>query len=336
MQAVQNTPQVVVPFGENTFVFKLEYRNNHGACHYARVFAYLLFIKEMLGIVKPGDVLLETTTGSGGRAAAAIAKALGYAIHVGIPAGGEKARERAIEAEGAILHLTPAERYVDGFPRFVKEFLGQNPDVLYLNHCMGDVYGQGVGVNRIAIHSIYSLVEEVLRDTPRVIDFVVTPLGNGTTTLPFIDGFTSANPEVRIIGVESVASGYAHCRKYAGAYKELLGVEPTDFPRHNMPGTTPRTAKFPMPALEAAIPLLHEVVLVGDERNALRYQEITGKELPNDVVRWDALEHLPVPEFGEFGRSGLAALAVAQRVAKGQVGKTFFVPVLDASHHYDA
>jgi cysteine synthase len=114
-------------FDPNQYLFKAEYLLPFGQSHYARIFLQLLLEKEQLEIIQPGDTLLETTSGSGGRAAAVIATSLGYKIHIGIPAGGEKARELAIINAGGILHFTPAPDYVAGFPAFVKQFLDEQP-----------------------------------------------------------------------------------------------------------------------------------------------------------------------------------------------------------------
>ncbi len=339
-KAVSNTPLLRADYNGNTFFFKCEYQNAYGNCHYARVFAYILYLKEMLGIISPGDILLETTSGSGGRAAAAVATAMGYTIHIGLPAGGEEAREDAIIKAGGVLHLTPAEDYVSGFPAFVSEFLEANKGVKYINHCMSNILGRGSDINHGAIQAIASIVEESVLQMKEMgferFDYVVHPLGNGTTTLAFCEWFKEICSETQVIGVESFASGFVFRKRYPGRYEESYGIEPTDFPRHNLPGTTPTTANFPMPALEASVHLLDEVEMVADEKITEQYAELTGSALPTEIARWDLIQDMNLEEFSEFGRSARAAIAVAQRIAEGQTGKTFFIPVMDASKHYDS
>lgn len=337
---VANTPLLKVEWQGNTYFFKCEYQNNYGNCHYARVFAYLLYLKEMLGIIKPGDVLLETTSGSGGRAAAAVATALGYTIHIGLPAGGEKAREQAIVKAGGILHLTPTEDYVSGFPKFVSDFLETNKGVKYINHCMSNILGRGSEINHGAIQAIASIVEESISQLNDYgfdhYDYVVHPLGNGTTTLAFCEWFKEVCTETKVIGVESFASGFVFRKKFPELYKEKYGIEPTDFPRHNLPGTTPTTANFGMPALDASVEHLDEIVMVADAKLTDIYKQITGSELPSEIIRWDNIQVMPLSEMGDFGRSAQVAIAVAQNIAKGVTGKTFFIPVMDAIWHYDS
>lgn len=323
-------------FEGNTYHFKLEYKLPYGECHYARIFAKLLYLKECLGIIKPGDTLLETTSGSGGRAAAAVATALGYQIKIAIPAGGEKKREEAIVKAGGELYLTPAEAYVNGFPEFIKDFLKENPGTKYINHVMGDISGRGAGINGVAIQAFRPFVEEVAVAGIEP-DVVICPLGNGTTTLPMTEGFKSLFRETRVIGFESVAAGNAHRKYYPGTYLQTFGVNPDLLSRHDLPGTSPSYTSFAMPALEAAVPLLDGVELVSSDRiDELFMNEIGFKpaDKSDRVVAWDTFDLKEISEFGRTGRAGFAVAASMARREKMQ-GKQFLIPVFDAAWHYD-
>lgn len=334
--SVKNSPITTMEFEGNTYHFKLDYMLPYGECHYARVFSKLIYLKECLGIIKPGDTLLETTSGSGGRAAAAVATALGYKIKIAVPAGGEKAREEAIVKAGGELYLTPAEAYVNGFPEFIKSLLAGHPDTKYINHVMGDISGRGSSINGAAIEAFKPFVEEVV-ESGIIPDVVICPLGNGTTTLPMVTGFKSLFRKVKVVGFESVMSAYCHRKKYPGKYERIFGITPDILPRHDMPGTTPASTVFPMPALEAAIPLLDAIGLVTSSLTNEKFFQTTGF-LPSAksdwVVKWDDY-HLP--NLSDFGRTGKAGFAVAATYARKEklIGKNFLIPVFDASWHYD-
>lgn len=336
LNAVKNSPVKTIEFEGNTYHFKLDYKLPYGECHYARVFAKLIYLKEYLGIIKPGDVLLETTSGSGGRAAAAVATALGYPIKIAVPAGGERAREIAIEKAGAELFLTPAEAYVNGFPAFIKRFLVEHRGTKYINHVMGDINGRGDCINETAIDAFRPFVKEVV-DAGVQPDVVICPLGNGTTTLPMVTGFKSLFPTVAVIGFESVAAGYAHRKFYPGKYERIFGINPDMFTRHDLPGSSPSYTTFPMPALDAAIPLLDGVGLVTSDHVDATFMKAVGFK-PTDksecVAKWDDFDH---EALTEFGRTGKAGFAVAVTVARKEetVGKHFLIPVFDAAWHYD-
>ena len=331
----KDSPIKSIKFEGNYYHFKLEYRLPYGECHYARIFTNLLYLKECLGIIKPGDVLLETTSGSGGRAAAAVATALGYKIKIAIPAGGEKARENSIIQAGGELHLTPAEDYVNGFPSFIQNILNQNPGTIYINHAMGDITGRGKGINQSSINAFRPFIHETLESGIRP-DIVVCPLGNGTTTLPLIE-FKSLFRKSRIIGFESVIAANSHRKLYPGKYEKIFGVDPKVFPRHDLPGTPPANTIFPMPALDYAVPKLDSVELVTSNYTDAIFHELTGfipTEKSSDVVYWD---RETFPDLEEFGRTGRAGFAVAIHLSKKHEMKDrhILIPVFDAAWHYD-
>lgn len=336
LAATANSPIETITFEGNTFSFKKEYLLPYGECHYSRVFPKLLYMKESLGIIKQGDVLLETTSGSGGRAAAAVATALGYRIIIGLPAGGERAREEAILRAGGELLLTPNEQYVNGFPEFIREYLEKNPEVVYLNHCMGDIKGRGRGVNYAAINAFRPFVDEVVEAGIQP-DFVMSPLGNGTTTLPLVGGFKGLFRKTKVYGVESVLAGYAHRRLWPGKYEKIFGITPEVFSRHDLPGSTPSHTDFCMPALEAAIPQLDGVALVTSNYADERFVQVAGNkptDLSDQVVKWDDLHHSILTDFGRTGRAAFAVgVAIARK--EGLRGKHFLIPVFDAIWHYD-
>ena len=334
--SVRSSPIKTIEYQDNTYHFKLDYKLPFGECHYARIFPKLLYLKECLGIIKPGDVLLETTSGSGGRAAAAAAKALGYEIIIGIPAGGEKSREDSIIRMGAKLLLTPKEAYVNGFPDFIKQFLKENPGTKYLSHVMGDIFGRGQGINGAALEAFRPFVEEVVVSGV-VPDFVLCPLGNGTTTLPMVEGFKSLFRKVKVYGFESVTSGYVHRMKHPGKYESVFGINPELFPRHDLPGTTPAKAVFPHPALNGTVSLLDGVGLVTSNHTDKLFVQATGFypcEKSDWVARWDTFS---LPDLAEFGRTGKAGFAMAVKLVEKQKlqGKHFLIPVFDAAWHYD-
>ncbi len=335
--SIKNSPIETIEFEGNTYHFKLDYKLPYGECHYARVFSKLVYLKECLGIITPGDTLLETTSGSGGRAAAAVATALGYKIKIAVPAGGEKAREEAIVRAGGELYLTPAEVYVNGFPEFIKKFLKDNPGTKYLNHVMGDIFGRGTAINGSAIDAFKPFIEEVV-EAGIVPDVVICPLGNGTTTLPMAAGFKSLFRKVKVVGFEAASSALAYRKKFPGKYESIFGIDPVTIPRHDLPGTTPASTIFPMPAFESAIEMLDKVGLVTSDFVNSNFMKTVGF-VPSDksdwVVKWDDFHHQVMSDFGRTGKAGFAVAATYARKEE-MTGKHFLIPVFDAAWHYDA
>ena len=335
--SVKNSPIKTIEFEGNTYHFKLDYLLPYGECHYSRVFAKLIYLKECLGIIKPGDVLLETTSGSGGRAAAAVATALGYKIKIAVPAGGERVREIAIEKAGGELFLTPADAYVNGFPEFIKKFLKENPGTKYLNHVMGDIRGRGDGINGAAIDAFKPFMDEVI-EAGIAPDVVICPLGNGTTTLPMVEGFKSLFRKIQVVGFEAVSSAYCYRKYYTDKYENIFGVNPNIIRRHNMPGTTYANPIFEFPALNAAIPKLDAIGVVTSNVINKEFMDATGF-IPTDKSNWVAnFDEVHHDAMLDFGRTGKAGFAVALKLVEKKClqGKHFLIPVFDASWHYDS
>jgi cysteine synthase len=336
---IGNTPLIELHdalSNNNRLFIKIECDNGIGFSHYDRVYLLLFKEKERLGLIRPGNAVFETTSGSAGVSFAAIGKRLGYECHVAIPAGGERARENAIMREGAKLHLTPAEPYVNGFKEFIRTFSKANPGYVFLNHSMGNILGRGPGVNETAIDSMTEIADEIFIQLEEFgemrPDWVLSAFGNGTNTLGIAKRAKSIEPRVSICAYEMVLSGVGYAQKYGPeAYQKLLDQTQRfgarDFARHTMPGTSYPGIDFP--AAREAISLVDKVLLVADADAEQEYQKVTGNALPEQVVK---------TRFGKnhkYGRSTEAGISVAQRLAKQERGRNFVVIGYDRRDRYD-
>ena len=318
-----------LPNGNRLFV-KQEFANGIGHSHYDRVYIKLFKEKERLGIIKPGGDVFETTSGTAGVSFAAIGRELGYKCHVAIPAGGEKAREKAIEDAGAKVYLTPEEEYVNGFRKFISDFSKTHPDYTFLNHSMGNILGKGAGINENAIESMQEIADEIRDDIQP--DVVLSALGNGTNTLGLAKRFQETQADTKVIAYEVLSSGVGYSEKYGeDAYKQLLDqsgkFSAKDFPRHSMPGTSFPGIDFA--AIHESIPLVEKVVLVADPKTEQQYKDLTGHELPQEVAK---------TQFGtdeQYGRSTEAGISVARALAQQEHGKKFVVIGYDTAERYD-
>ena len=236
-QRIGDTPlikyQGVVP-GENSIWIKRECDAPFGS-HYDRVYAALFKHYEEAGKIKPGDKILETTSGAAGVSFAGIGKLLGYECFVAIPSGGEKAREDAIKeqlADDSHIIYTPSEEYISGFPKFLKRFLAEHKDYFFLNHSMGlrskekpDEYSD----NKITLEAMAGIAKEVMKKID--IDYFLPAVGNGSSVL----GPGKALKEkslAKIIAFETVQSAAAYELKYPGKYKAEFGIKPGTLERH--------------------------------------------------------------------------------------------------------
>lgn len=301
----------------NKIWIKRECDNPFGS-HYDRIYLALFRHYEEGGRIKQGDKVLETTSGSAGVSFAGIGKFLGYDCTVAIPAGGEKARVRAIEEQGAEIIFTDEKRYIAGFPEFIKSFLPEYPEYFFLNHSIGK---NGTN-NEVTLGALEKIAKEI---THQEIDYFIPAVGNGSNVL----GIGRAFPRTtKVIAFETVQSAVLYDLKFPGKYEKEFGIMPGTLPRHNLPGTSYQGIDFPH--IRNAILIVDDVILVSDASLDEAYFSLTGNHETEQLPHWDSIQ-----QFSDVGRTTHAALAVALSVAEKGVGKNMLVIAYDKAERYD-
>lgn len=300
---------------KNRIFIKMEADNPFGS-HYDRVYAALFRHHEKKGDITPGQKVIETTSGSAGVSFAAIGKELGYECIVAMPGGGEVAREEAIKeylSSDDHLILTPARDYVAGFPQFITGYLLANRDAFFLNHSMG----RRGRCNEVTLDALGKIRTEFCRQVPGSVGYFVPAIGNGSSVLGPGRGLVT-----NTFGFETFQSAYTFEMMKPGLYEEIFGIKPGTLSRHQVPGTSFNGIDFPHIKRAVNYKVLKDVFLVGDEKMAAEYQELTGRDLREVIAKSSILNGVPVvfwdqedPHMEGFGRSTKAGLAAAKFIA---------------------
>lgn len=325
--------QGVVP-GENIIWIKRECDAPFGS-HYDRVYAALFKHYEEAGKIKPGDKILETTSGAAGVSFAGIGKLLGYECFVAIPSGGEKARENAIKeqlVDDSHIIYTPSEEYISGFPKFLKGFLAEHKDYFFLNHSMGprskekpDEYSD----NKITLDAMAGIADEVMKKVD--IDYFLPAVGNGSSVFGPGKAFKEKSL-AKIIAFETLQSAAAYELKYPGKYEADFGIKPGTLERHHLPGTSYQGINFPHIIHAVREGVIDDVVLVSDKHMDDDYHAKTGKDYTKQLIHYDA----ELLESDDLGRTGMAGLAIALEMAKHVKKKNFLIIGYDKINRYDS
>ena len=317
-----------VPNGNKIWI-KRECDNPFGS-HYDRVYLALFRHYEEQERIKPGNKVLETTSGSAGVSFAGIGKILGYHCTVAIPAAGEKARVQAIREQGAEIIFTDELRYIAGFPQFIKEFLGEHPDYFFMNHSMG----KGGTNNEVTLGALEAIAKEVVTEfAPAKIEYFISAVGNGSNVL----GVGRALPTTtKIIAFESVQSAVLYDLKFPWKYEDEFGIAPGTLPRHNLPGTSYQGIDFPH--IRNAAPLVGNVILVSDAALDSAYKAYLTRhfrygplQLTEQLPHWDNRTIIA----NDLGRTTRAGLAVALSLAEEVIENNFLVIGYDKAERYD-
>lgn len=204
---------------EATLIAKLEYFNPGGSVK-DRVALSMIEDAERKGVLTPGAVIIEPTSGNTGVGLAWIGRVKGYRTLLTMPETMSKERQYLLRAMGAELVLTPGKEGMKGAIARAEELRKEIPGAVILL--------QFDNPANPAAH-IQSTAEEIWRDTDGEVDVFVAGVGTGGTISGIGKGLKAHNPAIEIIAVEpdssAVLSGEA-----PGAHK-IQGIGAGFIPR---------------------------------------------------------------------------------------------------------
>jgi cysteine synthase A len=175
---------------------KLEFFNPIGSVK-DRIGVAMIEYLEAKGVLKPGGVIVEPTSGNTGIALAFVAAAKGYRLTLVMPESMSIERRKMLLILGAKLELTPPERGMAGAVARAKEIVAATPGAV-----MPQQFDNAANP---LIHRV-STAEEIWNDTAGTVDAVVSGVGTGGTITGVGQVLKARKPSVRMIAVEPEAS----------------------------------------------------------------------------------------------------------------------------------
>ena len=209
---VGNTPLVALqrlnPNPSNTILLKLEGNNPAGSVKDRPAYNMILQA-EKRGQIKPGDTLIEATSGNTGIALAMVAAMRGYNMVLVMPENQTAERKQSMKAYGAELVLTPKDGSME-LARDVAMKLQAEGEGIVL-----DQFGNPD--NPLAHYE--STGPEIWRDTAGKVTHFVSSMGTTGTIMGTSRYLKEQNPGIQIIGVQpEEGSQIPGIRKWPEAY----------------------------------------------------------------------------------------------------------------------
>ena len=221
---------------EARILAKLEYFNPAGSAK-DRVARAMLDDAEARGLLKPGSVIIEPTSGNTGIGLASVAAARGYRVIIVMPETMSVERRQLMGAYGAQLVLTEGAKGMAGAIAKAEELSREMPDSF--------IPGKFVNPANPAAHRT-STGPEIWADTDGQVDIFVAGVGTGGTITGVGEYLKGKNPEVRVVavepanspvlsggasgkhGIQGIGAGFVPQALNTSIYDEIITVEDED------------------------------------------------------------------------------------------------------------
>ena len=198
VETIGNTPHVRINrlFGDNEVWMKLE-RSNPGGSIKDRIGMAMIEDAERRGILKPGSVIIEPTSGNTGIGLAMVAAVKKYKLILVMPDSMSIERRRLMTAYGAQLELTPREKGMKGAIERASELAAKTKNSW--------IPQQFENQANVEIHK-WTTAKEILTDFPDGFDMLITGVGTGGHITGVSSVLKKEFPRLKVFAVEPALS----------------------------------------------------------------------------------------------------------------------------------
>ncbi len=198
LETIGKTPHVKLNKlfkGKNVWI-KLE-RNNPGNSIKDRIALAMIEDAEAKGLLKPGSVIIEPTSGNTGIGLAFVAAVKGYELILVMPESMSVERRKLMSIYGAEFELTPREKGMKGAIEKAAELTAATPNAWSPRQFDNSA--------NVEVHK-RTTAQEILTDFPDGLDYIITGVGTGGHISGVAEVLKQKFPNLRVFAVEPESS----------------------------------------------------------------------------------------------------------------------------------
>lgn len=214
LHTIGNTPVVKINRIGHTLdcelYAKCEYFNPGGSVK-DRIGYEMVKNAERDGRIKPGDTLIEPTSGNTGIGIALAGAVLGYKVIITMPEKMSQEKQSVLERLGAIIYRTPTEAAWDAPDSHIS--LAKQLQAKLPNSHILDQYANPDNPNA----HYYGTAQEIIDDFGHDLHMVVVGVGTGGTITGIAKRLKEYNPAIKVIGIDpegSILGGGTEIKSY--------------------------------------------------------------------------------------------------------------------------
>jgi cysteine synthase A len=199
LETIGNTPHVRINklFGDDYSVWMKMERQNPGGSIKDRIALSMINDAEVKGILKPGGVIVEPTSGNTGIGLAMVAAVKGYRLILVMPESMSLERRKVMAAYGAEFVLTPREKGMKGAIEKARELVSEKTAAWMPMQFDNPANTQ--------IH-IETTAQEIADDFPEGLDYLITGVGTGGHITGCAQVLKGKFPNLKVFAVEPALS----------------------------------------------------------------------------------------------------------------------------------
>ena len=199
LQSIGDTPHIRINalYDDGIEVWAKQERVNPGGSIKDRIALSMIEDAEERGILKPGSVVIEPTSGNTGIGLALVCAVKGYRLILVMPDSFSVERRQVMKAYGAELDLTPRALGMKGSMARAEEIAAETPDAW--------IPSQFANPANPAVHR-KTTAEEIARDFPEGLDYIVTGVGTGGHITACAEVLKERWPSLKVYAVEPTLS----------------------------------------------------------------------------------------------------------------------------------